>query len=55
MTGLVVGRWQVVLAIAAASVPVALLAGPEAGALGALGAAGFLAGVQLHRAVAESY
>jgi hypothetical protein len=34
---------------------VALLAGPEAGALGALGAAGFLAGVQLHHAVAESY
>jgi hypothetical protein len=33
VTGLVVGRWQVVLAIAAASVPVALLAGPEAGAL----------------------
>lgn len=55
VTGLVVGRWQVVLAIVAAIVPVALLAGPEAGALGALGAAGFLAGVQLHRAVAESY
>lgn len=55
VTGLVVGRWQVVLAIAAAIVPVALLVGPETGALGALGAAGFLAGVQLHRAVAESY
>lgn len=55
VAGLVVGRWQVVLALAAAIVPVALLAGPEAGALDALGAAGFLAGVQLHRAVAESY
>jgi hypothetical protein len=55
VAGLVVGRWQVVLALAAAIAPVALLTGPEAGALGALVAAGFLAGVQLHRAVAESY
>jgi hypothetical protein len=55
VTGLVVGRWQVVLALAAAIAPVALLTGPAAVALGALGAAGFLAGVQLHRVVADGY
>jgi hypothetical protein len=55
MTGLVIGRWQVVVALAAVIAPAALLAGPEAGALGALGAAGYLAGVRLHHVVAEGY
>lgn len=55
MAGLVTGRWQATLALAAAAVGAALLAGPEAGAAGALGAAGFLAGAYLHEAVAEQY
>jgi hypothetical protein len=55
MAGLVTGRWQAALALGAAAVAAALLAGPEAGALGALGAAGFLAGAYLHQAVAEQY
>ena len=54
MAGLVTGRWPPRLPWAAA-VAAALLAGPEAGALGALGAAGFLAGAYLHQAVAEQY
>ena len=55
MAGLVTGRRQATLALGAAAVGAALLAGPEAGALGALGAAGFLAGAYLHEAVAEQY
>ena len=53
--GLVIGRWSAVLPLAAAIPATALLAGPEAGAVGALAAGGLLAGVQLHRAVAEQY
>jgi hypothetical protein len=53
--GLLVGRFAVVLPVLAAVVPAALVAGPEAGAVGALAAAGLVAGVQLHRAVAEQY
>jgi hypothetical protein len=53
--GLVIGRWAAVLPLVAAIAPAALVAGPEAGALGALAAAGLLAGVQLHRVVAEQY
>jgi hypothetical protein len=53
--GLVIGRWAAVLPFAAAVAPAALLAGPDAGALGALAGAGFLAGVHLHRVVAEQY
>ena len=54
MTGLVVGRWHLVLGLAAGIAPVALVAGLEAAALGALGAAGFLAGAYLHGVVAEA-
>jgi hypothetical protein len=53
--GLLIGRWAAALPLAAAIPAAALLAGPEAGAVGLLGAAGVLAGVQLHRAVAEQY
>jgi hypothetical protein len=53
--GLLIGRWRAALPVAAA-VPVgALLGGPEAGALGLLGVAGYLAGLHLHRVVAEQY
>ncbi|MGH2780713.1 MAG: hypothetical protein ACRDLA_04760 [Thermoleophilaceae bacterium] len=47
--GLAIGRWELALPLLAGG---ALLGGP---ALGALGAAGVLAGVQLHRVVAEQY
>jgi hypothetical protein len=53
--GLLIGRWRVALPCAAAVPAAALLAGPEAGAVGALAAVGLLAGVQLHRAVAEQF
>jgi hypothetical protein len=53
--GLLIGRWQAVLPVAAAIPAGALLGGPEAGALGALGVAGFAAGLHLHRVVAEQY
>jgi ABC-type spermidine/putrescine transport system permease subunit I len=53
--GLLTGRWIVVVPLLAAVLSAALLGGPEAGALSGLGAAGFLAGVQLHRVVAEQY
>jgi hypothetical protein len=53
--GLLIGRWQAVLPVAAAIPAGALLGGPEAGALGALGVAGFVAGLHLHRVVAEQY
>jgi len=54
VTGLVVGRWQPLLLPAALIAAAALLAVPEAAPLGALTAAGFLAGMYLHRLVAES-
>jgi hypothetical protein len=53
--GLLIGRWQAVLPVAAAIPAGALLGGPEAGALGALGVAGFVVGLHLHRVVAEQY
>jgi hypothetical protein len=53
--GLLLGRWQPALAVAAAIPAGALLGGPEAAALGALGVAGYLAGLHLHRVVAEQY
>jgi hypothetical protein len=51
--GLLIGRWTAVLPLVAAAVTAAAVAGPEAGAVGALAAAGLLAGVHLHRVVAE--
>jgi hypothetical protein len=53
--GLLIGRWQAVLPLAAAIPAGALLGGPEAAALAALAVAGFVAGVHLHRVVAEQY
>ena len=55
LAGLVIGRWGAALPVAAAIPAAALLAGPEAGAIGLLAAGGLLAGVHLHRAVAEQY
>jgi hypothetical protein len=51
--GLLIGRWTAALPVAAAAVAAAVVAGPEAGAVGALAAAGLLAGVHLHRVVAD--
>jgi hypothetical protein len=51
--GLLIGRWAAALPLAAAAVAAAVVAGPEAGAVGALAGAGLLAGVHLHRVVAE--
>jgi hypothetical protein len=51
--GLLIGRWTAALPLVAAAVTAAAVAGPEAGAVGALAAAGLLAGVHLHRVVAE--
>ena len=53
--GLVIGRWAAVLLVALAIAPAVLVGGPETGAVSVLAAAGFLAGVHLHRAVAEQY
>jgi len=53
--GLLIGRWKGALPIAAAIPAATLAAGPEAGALTALGLAGFVAGIHLHRVVAEQY
>jgi LytS/YehU family sensor histidine kinase len=53
--GLVIGRWAAALPFAAAIPAAGLLAGPEVGAVGAMAAAGVLAGVHLHRVVAETY
>jgi hypothetical protein len=53
--GLLIGRWRAALPVAAAVPAGALLGGPEAGALGLLGVAGYLAGLHLHRVVAEQY
>jgi len=55
LAGLLIGRWAAALPFVAALAPAALFGGPEAGALGALAAGGFLAGVHLHRVVAEQY
>jgi hypothetical protein len=53
--GLLTGRWQAALPVATAIPAGALLGGAAAGVLAALGVAGFLAGLQLHRVVAEQY
>ena len=53
--GLLIGRWAAAVPFAAAMPAAGLLVGPELGAVGALAAAGLLAGVYLHRAVAEQY
>jgi hypothetical protein len=53
--GLLIGRWQAVLPLLAAIPAGAVLAGAEAGVLALLGAAGFVAGLHLHRVVAEQY
>jgi hypothetical protein len=53
--GLLLGSWRGIVPIAAAIPAGALLGGPEAGALGVLGVAGFVAGLHLHRVVAEQY
>ena len=53
--GLLLGRWQPVLPVAAAIPAGPLLGRPEAGVLAALGVAGFVAGLHLHRVVAEQY
>jgi hypothetical protein len=53
--GLLIGRWQAALPVAAAIPAGIVVGGPEAGALGALGVAGYVAGLHLHRVVAEQY
>jgi hypothetical protein len=53
--GLLIGRWQGVLPVVAAIPAGTVLGGTEAGVLAALGVAGFLAGLHLHRVVAEQY
>ena len=53
--GLLIGRWAAVLPFAAAFPAAGLFAGPEVGAVGALAARRLLAGVHLHRVVAEQY
>jgi hypothetical protein len=53
--GLLIGRWRALLPVAAAIPAGALAGGPEGGALGALGVGGFMAGLELHRVVAEQY
>lgn len=55
LAGLVVGRWPALVPLLAAIVPAALVGGPNAGAIGALAGASFIAGVHLHRVVAEQY
>ncbi len=53
--GLLLGSWRTVLTVALAIPAGALLGGPEAAAMGMLGVAGCVAGLQLHRVVAEQY
>jgi hypothetical protein len=53
--GLAIGRFAAALPLAAAIPAAAVLAGPEVGAVGVLAAGGLLAGVHLHRVVAEQY
>ena len=51
--GLLIGRWAAALPLVAGALTAAVVVGPQAGAVGALAAAGMLAGVHLHRVVAE--
>jgi hypothetical protein len=51
--GLLIGRWAAALPVAAAALTAAAIAGPEAGAVGALAGAGLLAGVRLNHVVDE--
>jgi hypothetical protein len=53
--GLLLGSWRAVSSVALAIPAGALLGGPDVAALGVLGVVGCLAGLQLHRAVAEQY
>lgn len=53
--GLLLGSWRAILPVAATIPAGTLLGGPEAAALGLLGVAGFVAGLHLHRVVAEQY
>jgi hypothetical protein len=53
--GLLLGRWRAVLMVAVAIPAGALLGGPEGAAMGVLGVAGCVAGLHLHRVVAEQY
>jgi hypothetical protein len=53
--GLVVGRWVAALPFAAAIPAAGVALGPEAGAVAGLAAAGLVAGLHLHRVVAEAY
>jgi hypothetical protein len=53
--GLLIGRLRAVLPLAAAIPAGGLLGGPEAAPLGVLGVLGFVAGLRLHRVVAEQY
>ena len=53
--GLLIGRWAAVLPLAVAMPAAGVIAAPELGAVGALAAAGLLAGAHLHRVVAEQY
>jgi hypothetical protein len=55
LAGLLLGSWRAILPVAAAIPAGALLGGPETAALGVLGVAGFVAGLYLHRVVAEQY
>jgi hypothetical protein len=52
--GLLIGRWAAALPAAAAACATAVAVSPAAGAVAALAAAGLLAGVHLHRVVAEA-
>ena len=53
--GLLIGRWAAVLPLAVAMPAAGVIAAPELGAVGALAAAGLLAGAHLHQVVAEQY
>jgi hypothetical protein len=52
--GLLLGRWEAAIPVAAAIPAGALLGSPDAAALGALGVAGYVAGLHLHRVVADT-
>jgi hypothetical protein len=53
LAGLVVGRQAILAPLLAAVAVATLVAGPEAGALGLLSAAGFALGAHLHKVIAE--
>jgi hypothetical protein len=53
--GLLLGSWRAVPSVAVAIPAGALVGGPDLAALGALGVAGCVAGLHLHRVVAEQY